>query len=575
MRDTPSVTPNQPSELIASLSHLKQEFLVVGLFSMIVNLMMLAPSLYMLQVFDRVMSSQNEFTLIALSLITLFFFVIMAFGEWARSRLLVRMGTRMDEMLSSRVFSASFEARLNKTDQTATKAFSDLTNIRQFLTGNGIIAFFDAPWTPIYMVVLFMLHPLLGSVSLVGALLLSGMARLTDKLTMQPLEKAQDANLQVSTYLSSKLRNAEVVESMGMMADLRQRWLSRHQHYLHLNTRAHDLNHRIQAVTKFVRYTLQSLILGAGAILVIAGKLSPGAMVAASILMGRALAPVELVIGTWRGFSSARTSFKRLETLFTLHPERETGVFHATPKGHLLLQNVVANAPGRPTPILKGIDLEFPAGQVIGVIGPSGSGKSTLARVLLGIWPHVEGKILLDGEGLHTWSRQELGPFLGYLPQDVQLFEGSVAANIARFGTVDSEKVIRAAQMAGVHDMILRLPNGYETPVGEVGNYLSGGQRQRVGLARAIYGDPSLIVLDEPNANLDDVGEKALINAITELKAMNKTIILITHRFNILGITDRILLLQQGSVQVYGPREDVIRILSPQPKPAQSQAEAA
>lgn len=572
MRDTPSsVTPNQNSELIGSLSRLKREFLVVGLFSLVVNLMMLAPSLYMLQVFDRVMSSQNEFTLIALSLITLFFFTVMAFGEWARSRLLVRMGTRMDEMLSSRVFSASFEARLNKTDQTATKAFSDLTNIRQFLTGNGIIAFFDAPWTPIYMVVLFMLHPLLGSVSLAGALLLSGMARLTDKLTMQPLEKTQDANVQVSTYLSSKLRNAEVIESMGMLDDLRRRWQAKHQHYLHLNSRTHDLNHRIQAVTKFVRYTLQSLILGAGAILVIGGKLSPGAMVAASILMGRALAPVELVIGTWRGFSSARTSFKRLETLFARHPERESGVFHATPRGQVSLQKLVATAPGRTTPILKELDLEFLAGMVTGIIGHSGCGKSTLARVMLGIWPHVEGKVLLDGEGLSTWSRQELGPYLGYLPQDVQLFEGTVAANIARFGVIDSEKVIRAAQMAGVHDMILRLPNGYETPVGEVGNYLSGGQRQRVGLARAIYGEPSLIVLDEPNANLDEMGEKALVQAIQQLKAQGKTIILITHRLQILSITDRILLMQQGGVQAYGVRDDMLRLIS-QSRPAQAQA---
>jgi len=571
MRDTPPVTPHQPSELITSLTHLKREFLVVGLFSLVVNLMMLAPSLYMLQVFDRVMSSQNEFTLIALSLITLFFFVVMAFGEWARSRLLVRMGTRMDEMLSSRVFSASFEARLNKTDQTATKAFSDLTNIRQFLTGNGIIAFFDAPWTPIYMLVLFMLHPLLGSVSLFGALLLSVMARLTDRLTMQPLEKAQDANVQVSTYLSSKLRNAEVIEAMGMLPDLRQRWLSRHLHYLHLNSRAHDLNHRIQAVTKFVRYTLQSLILGAGAILVIAGKLSPGAMVAASILMGRALAPVELVIGTWRGFSSARTSFKRLETLFAQHPERDTGVFHAKPKGQVSFRQVVATAPGRTTPILKGLDLEFSAGVVTGIIGHSGCGKSTLARVMLGIWPHVEGKVLLDGEGLNTWSRQELGPYLGYLPQDVQLFEGSVAANIARFGAIDSEKVIRAAQMAGVHDMILRLPNGYETPVGEVGNYLSGGQRQRVGLARAIYGEPSLIVLDEPNSNLDDAGERALVQAITELKTMGKTIVLITHRLNILSITDRLVAMNQGGIQAYGPRDEVLRLIS-QARTAQAQA---
>jgi ATP-binding cassette subfamily C exporter for protease/lipase len=571
MNNTPPISQQQRSELIASLGRLKREFVVVGLFSMVVNLMMLAPSLYMLQVFDRVMSSQNEFTLIALSLITLFFFIIMAFGEWARSRLLVRMGTRMDEMLSSRVFGATFEARLNKADQTSAKSFSDFTNIRQFLTGNGIIAFFDAPWTPIYLLVLFLLHPLLGGVSLAGALLLSLMARLTDCLTMQPLESAQEAGAQANIYLHSKLRNAEVVESMGMLDDLRRRWLTRHQHYLRLNSRAHDLGHRIQALTKFIRYTLQSLILGAGAILVIEGKLSPGAMVAASILMGRALAPVELAIATWRGFSSARASFKRLQALFAEHPERHAGTFHGTPTGRMTLQDVTALAPGRPQPILQGLNLDFPAGQIIGIIGPSGSGKSTLARVLLGIWPNVAGQVLLDGEPLSGWSRRELGPYLGYLPQDVQLFEGTVAANIARFGAIDSGKVIKAAQMAGVHDMVLRLPNGYETPVGEVGSYLSGGQRQRIALARAIYGDPSLIVLDEPNSNLDDVGERALIQAILGLRTQGKAVILITHRYNILGVTDRILVLHQGTVQMYGARQDVLSALTP-PAPQRQSA---
>jgi ATP-binding cassette subfamily C exporter for protease/lipase len=554
---------SQRSELILSLRAFKREFLVVGLFSMIANLMMLAPSLYMLQVFDRVMSSQNEFTLIALSLITVFFFFIMSFSEWVRSRLLVRLGTRMDEMLSSRIFSSTFDARLNKSDQSSIKSFSDFTNIRQFLTGNGIIAFFDAPWTVIYVTVLFFLHPLLGWVSVAGVVLLLVMALLTDRLTLKPLDKAQDASSQANIYLHNKLRNAEAVEAMGMLGDLRRRWLTRHQHHLHLGSEAYDLGHRIQALTKFLRYTLQSMGLAAGAILAIDGKLSAITIVAANILMGRALAPVELAIATWRGFASARMSFRRLESLFSEHPERLPGSFHTIPKGRVQLQEVVANAPKRPQPILRGLTLDFPAGEVIGVIGPSGSGKSTLARVILGIWPEVQGRVLLDGEPLTQWSREDLGPYLGYLPQDVQLFEGTVAENIARFGGIEPEKIIRATQLAGVHDMILRLPNGYETPVGESGSYLSGGQRQRIALARAIYGDPSLIVLDEPNSNLDDVGEMALIHAIQTLKEQGKTIILITQRFNVLGITDRILVLQQGAVHLYGTRQEVTNALTP------------
>lgn len=561
----------QRSELTATLWSFRSEFTVCMIFSMVVNLLMLTPSLYMLQVFDRVLISYNQLTLVALTLVMLFLFIVMAFAEWSRSRLLVRAGVRLDQQLNSRVFNASFEAYLNQLSHNPVQAFTDLTNVRQFLTGNGLFAFMDAPWIPIYMVVCFLLHPMLGWLSLIFAVILIGVAWAGNRLTRMPVEKAAQSGVRVNTFVHSKLRNAEVIESLGMLGDLRRRWLTRHQEHLVLNAKSHDIGSRVQAFTKFVRYTFQSLSLGAGALLVIRGELSPGAMIAANILMARALQPIDLVVGTWKPFIAARSAFGRLEELLAQHPERPAGAIHPTPQGHMRIEGLTATAPGRETPILKGLSADFPAGGVVAVIGPSGSGKSTLARALVGIWPNVSGKVLIDGEPIQGWNRVELGPHLGYLPQDMELFDGTIAENIARFGAIDAEKVIQAATRAGVHDMILHFPRGYDTTMGEAGNLLSGGQRQRIGLARAMYGDPSVVVLDEPNSNLDDVGEAALVKAVQELKAQGKTVFLITHRTHIVGVADRILVLRDGSIQIYGTRDEVIAALqprAPQPPPA-------
>lgn len=562
----------QRSELSATLWTFRREFAVCVVFTVVVNLLMLTPTLYMLQVFDRVMLSASEFTLTALTLVMLFFFAVMAFSEWSRARLLVRTGVKLDERLNSRIFNASFESYLSQLGRSPAQAFSDLTNVRQFLTGQGLFAFMDAPWTPIYMFVLYMLHPFLGLLSVVFSLLLVGLAYLSHRLTFEPLDKAMEAGMQVNTYVHSKLRNAEVIESMGMLGDLRRLWQVRHQRYLGINQNAQDMSARVLALTKFLRYTQQSLALGAGALLVIQGELSPGAMIAANVLMGRASAPIDLMVSTWQSSISAHKSFLRLEELLSTHPQRDAGLVHDTPQGHMRIENLVATAPGRAQPILKGLSADFPSGQIIAVIGPSGSGKSTLARALVGIWPYVDGQVLIDGEPIQSWNRDELGPFVGYLPQDIELFEGSIAENIARFGQIDPEKVILAAGRAGVHDMILRFPRGYDTSMGEAGNLLSGGQRQRIGLARAMYGDPSLIVLDEPNSNLDDVGEAALVKAVQDLKQQGKTVFLVTHRMNIIGVADRILVLHDGAIQIYGPAKDVIAAL--QPKPA-AQGDAA
>ena len=548
----------QRSELTQALWTFRREFLVVGVFSMVANVLMLSPTLYMLQVYDRVMVSRSELTLLAMSLITLFLFCVMAFAEWMRSRVLVRSGVRLDAMLGTRVFNASFEANLAPSGVSPARAFGDLIQIRQFLTGNGILAFFDTPWTPVYMAVLFILHPMLGWLALFFAAVQGALAWFGHRSTVAPAEEASRASGEASMYLQGKLRNAEVLEPMGMVHNLRPRWAQRHDQAQLLQGRAQALTHRITAWSKFIRYAQQSLALGAGALLVIDGQLSPGGMIAANVLMTRALAPIDMLVGTWRGFIGARGAFGRLEALLAAHPERDPALSRVAPQGAITLREVVAVAPGRAEPILKGVNVAVAPGTVTVVLGPSGSGKSTLARCMVGIWPGVSGEVLLDGLPISGWDRNELGPYLGYLPQDIELFEGSIAENIARFGEVSSEKVIAAARSAGLHEMILRFPKGYDTPIGEAGNLLSGGQRQRIGLARAVYGDPVLVVLDEPNANLDDVGEAALVRTVQELKAKGRTVFLITHRPGIVAVADRLLILRNGMVQTEGPRDEVL-----------------
>jgi ATP-binding cassette subfamily C exporter for protease/lipase len=559
------------SALTTTLGSFRREFLIVGIFSLVANVLMLTPTLYMLQVYDRVLASQSELTLLVMSLLTLFLFVIMAFAEWMRSRVLVSAGVRLDEQLSTQVFNASFEAHLSQAGTSPSRAFGDLIQIRQFLTGNGIFAFFDAPWTPIYMAVLFFLHPWLGVLGIIFACIQASLAWFGHRHTLAPAEAATKAGSDAGAFLQGKLRNAEVLESMGMVNNLKDRWLQRHQVHLAKSADTQHLTNRITGWSKFVRYSQQSLSLGAGALLVINGELSPGGMIAANVLMTRALAPIDMMVGSWRQFIGMRFAFARLEQMLIDYPARDPDFKRVAPSGQITLQDVFATAPGREEPILKNINLNIPAGSVIAVLGPSGSGKSTLARVLMGIWPDVAGEVLLDGLPLSGWNRIELGPFLGYLPQDIELFEGTLADNIARFGEVDSKRVIEAAESAGLHDMILRFPKGYDTPIGEAGNLLSGGQRQRIGLARAIYGSPQLIVLDEPNANLDDAGEAALFKTIQQLKAKGRTVFLITHRPAALAVADRILILRDGQVMANGPRDEVLAALKAQ-RPAPVQA---
>jgi ATP-binding cassette subfamily C exporter for protease/lipase len=500
----------------------------------------------------------------------LFLFAVLTFSEMMRTKLLVRSGVRLDEMLSKRLFHASYEAYLNPQVSNPSRAFSDLTELRQFLTGNGIFAFFDAPWAPIYIAVLFMLHPWLGWMAIFFAGLQALLAWLGNLAVKPAQASASKVQTEVGGYLQSKFRNAEVLESMGMVGNLYRRWSGKNSEAMKQTLHAQNVAGKVMAWSKFVRYTQQSLALGGGALLVIQGEISPGAMIAANVLMTRALAPIDLMVGTWGGFLSAREAFIRLRDLFEAHPVRDHKIMEGLPKGDVVLKEVVASAPGRETPILKGISALMPVGTVTVVLGASGSGKSTLARVLLGVWPTTSGEVLLDGQPILDWDRMALGPHVGYLPQDIELFDASIAENIARAGEVNSEKVIAAAEASGLHQMILRFPKGYDTPMGEAGSLLSGGQRQRVGLARALYGDPALVVLDEPNANLDDEGENALVRAVEGLKAKGKTVVLISHRPGIVGVADRLLILHQGAVQASGPRDGVLAALQKQREAAQA-----
>ena len=551
------------SELSRSLWAFRREFVWAGVFSLVANLLMLAPSIYMLQIFDRVLSSKSELTLIVVTGFLVVFIVAMAFADWIRSRLLVRTGVRINNELNPRVFTASFDAYLRRTGRNPVEAFSSLTTIRQFLAGQGIIAFFDTPWTVIYIVVIFFLHPILGWLSILFAGIQLCVTWMSNRATVKGIEHAAVSGTDSVEFARSKLRNSEPVHAMGMLGNMRKRWLGFHEESFDKNSVSVEKQGRQQSMTKFVRYSMQSLTLGAAALLVIDGRLTPGAMIVANLLMARALQPLDLLVSTWKMFVHAKMAFLQLETALEEFPERAAGIRQGEPQGHITLHNLSATAPGRDKPILDRISVDIPAGRVVVMVGPSGSGKSTLARCMLGIWPNVEGEVLIDGQNIESQDRKELGPHIGYLPQDVELFKGSIAENIARFGEVVPDKVVRAAQRTGIHEMILRFPEGYDTEIGMAGRGLSAGQRQRIGLARAMYGNPAFIVLDEPNANLDDAGDQALVRAVNDLKMQGKTVVLISHRPYIVKVADYLLVLRDGKVVHFGPRDAVLAEIRP------------
>ncbi|MCK9510941.1 MAG: type I secretion system permease/ATPase [Pigmentiphaga sp.] len=549
-------------EIVQALVSFKQAFRSVGMFSMVINMLMLVPSIYMLQVYDRVLASRNSYTLLMLTVIMLGAYVIMAALEYVRSQVLIRIGSRLDIQLNRRVYTAAFEQNLKNGNGNATQALNDLTTIRQFVTGSAPMAFFDAPWAPIYILVIFLFDMWLGLFALIGTLILIVLAIINQWVTNKPLKEANSLSVASTTQAGNTLRNAEVIEAMGMMPDLQARWYRTHEQFLKLQNEASEKAAVVSSYTRFFRISLQSLVLGLGALLVLQGSITAGMMIAGSILLGRALAPVEMVINVWKQWAGVRSAHERLVKLLETNPARRSGMALPPPKGDLSLEGVAAAPPGSRLPILRNLNLTVDAGDVLGIIGPSGSGKSTLARLLVGVWPAMMGTVRLDGADVYQWNKDQLGPHVGYLPQDIELFGGTISENIARFGNVDPEKVIAAARMAGVHEMILQFAAGYDTQIGDGGSSLSGGQRQRIALARAVYGMPSLVVLDEPNSNLDETGEEALRGAISRLREAGKTVVLITHRTSIIAATTKLLLLRDGTAAMFGPTQQVLASLA-------------
>lgn len=570
------------NEITEALMEFKKIFITIGVFSAVINLLMLVPSFYMLEVYDRVLASRNEYTLLMLTLMMMGLYALTSVLEHVRSMVVIRIGGRLDSFLNNRVYTAAFEQNLKKSGVNAGQALNDLTVIRQFVTGNGLFAFFDAPWFPIYMLVIFFFNVWVGVFALVSVAILILLAWVNELVSKKALTEANTIAVNSSNIATNNLRNAEVIEAMGMLPNLRTRWFEMHKKFLSLQAEASQRAAAVSAITKFVQISVQSLILGLGALLVIQGSMTGGAMIAGSILLGRAMSPVQMIIGVWKQWRGVMSSYERLTHLLVSNPPRKAGMSLPAPRGDVSVETVTAAPPGAQIPVLKNVSFALNAGDTLGVIGPSGSGKSSLARLLVGVWPAAMGTVRLDGADIYRWNKDELGPSMGYLPQDIELFAGTISENIARFGELDPEKVIKASQMAGVHDMILHFPQGYDTPIGDAGSGLSGGQKQRIGLARALYGDPSVIVLDEPNSNLDDAGEASLSRAIVAMRQAGQTVVIISHRPSILQTTNKLLLLRDGIVQAFGPTDQVLKALAqaqgqaqpgaqhPQPAPSAS-----
>ncbi len=545
--------------LRGALTESRGSFVATGVFSLIINLLMLTAPLYMLQIYDRVLASRSESTLIALTVLAGGMLLIMGMLDLVRSRVLVRIGTRLGLSLNPSVFSATFERSLRGEQGGRSQPLRDLDNLRQFLTGPGPFALFDAPWVPFYLGLVFLFHPVLGFIALGGALLLFVLAVLNELLTRRLLNEANTAVTSAYGFAETTLRNAEALEAMGMLSGIFSRWNARHRRGLALQGQASDRAGTLTASSKAVRMFLQVAILGAGASLAIQQIITPGVMIAASIIMGRALAPVEQAIGQWRHFIAARSSFRRLKELLNDAPSNPPRTALPPPKGRLAIENVIVVPPGAQRPVLKGISFQLEPGDALGVIGPSAAGKTSLARLLVGVWQPYAGSVRLDGAELDRWQREDLGPHIGYLPQDVELFTGTIAENISRFAEeVDPEKVVRAAQRAGVHEMILKLPQAYDTQINEDGSILSGGLQQRVGLARAIYGEPALVVLDEPNSNLDSAGDQSLTEAILDLRKRLATVVVMAHRPSAIAAVDKLLMLRDGKIEAFGPKQEVL-----------------
>lgn len=556
-------TLKNSSELRLAVASLKPYFVRASWFSLWSCLLILAPSGYMLEVYDRVVNSRSHMTLVMLTLVVLGAFVVMEILEWARAETLYEAGLKMDNRLRSRVFGAVFEAKVKRMPGGTLQPLSDLRVIREFLYSPPLLGLMEAPISLVFLGLMFAISPVLGWSAVVGSLLQVFIGWLNEKNTQPPLVAANQSAVAAQQYADGTLRNAQVIESMGMLRDIHRRWIGKQREFLGLQATASDQAGIYQAATKFLQTVMGSLLLGLGAWLLLHEQLNGGAgmMVVGSILGGRVLAPLVQIVTQWRTVINVRDAWDRLDQLLATIPSRPATMELPVPHGALQVESLMAGAPNGGAVIIKNVAFELVPGDVLAVVGPSASGKTTLARLLMGLWPAVSGKVRLDGADIFTWDKSELGPHVGYLPQGVELLEGTLAENIARFGELENAKIKAAASAVGLHDFIMSLPEGYSSSVGREGAMLSGGQRQRVALARALYGDPVLVVLDEPNSSLDEAGDAALASAIVQLKARGTTFVVMTHRTSILAVADKMLVLKDGAMQAFGPRDEVLAAL--------------
>lgn len=549
------------SELARAVAQLRPFFVRGAWFSVATSLLVLAPTGYMLQVYERVVNSRSHATLLWLTVLVLAAYVLMEVLEWARAQIMHTAANKLDAQLHERVFKAMFEANVRRTAGGTQQTMADLRQICSFLYSPALLAIMEAPVALVMMVLLFMISPVLGWTAIAFGVMQMGVTWLNERCTKPPLMEANKTAAAAQQYADNTLRNTEVIESMGMLHNLHRRWMQKQQDFLALQAKASDAAGGFRALSKFLQTVLSSTMLGLACWLLLHNMLNGGGgmMIIASILGGRMLAPLVQVVSQWSGLVNARDAWNRLNALLTAIPAQEESMSLPAPKGHVQVEQIIASAPGmNNSPILRGVAFALQPGDVLGVVGPSAAGKTTLVRLLVGLWPTLSGKVRLDGADIKIWNKAELGPYVGYLPQGVELFEGTVAENIARFGEVDMAKVEAAARMVGVYDLVIGLPKGFETRIGLGGMNLSGGQRQRVALARAFYGEPAYIVLDEPNSSLDDVGEQALVQAVAQASACGATVVVVTHRTGILKVVNKMLVLADGQQQAFGPRDSVL-----------------
>lgn len=550
-------------------------FGAVVLFSAAINALMFVGPLYMLQVYDRVLQSRSEMTLLALTLIAVTMLIVYGVLEWIRSRVLVRAGMQFDNVMASPLFSRVVSSALAAPGAKSEFALVDIDRLREFLTGSGLISLCDVPWVPVFLVVCFFFHPYIGWVATTGAVVIFVLAILNEFMTKKTLNDANSASQAAQHFANTTLQNVEVIRALGMETSLRGRWNAMHRKTLELQALASDRAGILVSASKFVRMVLQVAILCTGAFLVLQREMSPGMMVAASIMMGRALAPVDQVVGQWKQFIGARSAYNRLSELFSRVPGETERLQLPAPTGHFATEGLVIAPPGSRNPIVAGVSFALEPGEALALVGPSGAGKSSLVRALVGVWQPIAGGVRLDGSELQHWNKDELGTYIGYLPQTVELFAGTIAENIARFRDATAEEIVLASQRAGVHEMIQALPDGYETQIGISGRQLSGGQRQRIGLARALFGDPAVLILDEPNANLDMDGEEALVRSLKDLKARNRTVIFVSHKIGLLALSDKSLILADGRMRAFGPTREVLQPKAVAPLPSVAQPQVA